>query len=737
MRSKYNRFLLSTCLPVLAASIFTIPSAHAGFEWTPPEKAPVVDVAPQPMEAMDAVVPDDVMTEPLPELADDALDAVEMEEPAIEIKVMDDEPAIISEPLDAAPLSAEKADLSEIESAVEAIEHEDMPETPVMINDTPQLVKQAAPEDAIEVIEVIDAPEDDVELEPVVIHETPIEEIAVQDESDIEIIEEVEAKQAPTSLSINPYPTETDTDALSETVVIPDDSEKTLTEMTADDVMNESSDADFDAAVKQADPITWNERETFDVIEGFGKDIPLALALRQIVPAKYAFKFGDDLNAGARVNWNGGAPWNDVLSDALAPLNVGYEIKGNRILLETIDAPAVSEEPIATEAQASVAEEEISEPVLEEVVILEETAEAEAEIAPIEEPMDAVEDTKAEEDDIDSVTDALLNAEEQGHTQEDAVLSPADELNQKSLEAMNEAPEKTEATIEEAPTSVEDAPKDSEIEQVELEDTAPIAEKSPLDDIYGEPKDDEAMLEEMLAPIEILEDDVDSIPAPSDAPLKEVNVERQKITDPGQEVGVQPNISEFQHTEPSSVQKKNEVNGTLQQLEKQTALDNADAAPVELSATPQPLIQDSVSEVSATLIEAEAETAPLGKDGLNDITPAANAQDKGTEDIVIAHVETPTDTSADHSFMKQPSNKIRIWEAKRGMSLERIMKKWQAVENIQIIWDTSDKYKLSKDIFISGTFQNAVDVLFSQGFKNGPKHSLEDATYTLHIVGDE
>ncbi len=52
---------------------------------------------------------------------------------------------------------------------------------------------------------------------------------------------------------------------------------------------------------------------------GFGSDIPLALALRQIVPPDYAYAFDPAVDQGARITWNGGKPWDLVLNDALQP----------------------------------------------------------------------------------------------------------------------------------------------------------------------------------------------------------------------------------------------------------------------------------------------------------------------------------------------------------------------------------------------------------------------------------
>jgi hypothetical protein len=57
--------------------------------------------------------------------------------------------------------------------------------------------------------------------------------------------------------------------------------------------------------------------KTYALAYGFGKEMPLALALRQIVPASYAFSFDPKVNIGTRVSWQGGEAWNVVLKKAL------------------------------------------------------------------------------------------------------------------------------------------------------------------------------------------------------------------------------------------------------------------------------------------------------------------------------------------------------------------------------------------------------------------------------------
>ena len=64
---------------------------------------------------------------------------------------------------------------------------------------------------------------------------------------------------------------------------------------------------------------------------GFGTDMPLAIALGQVVPSNYAYSFAPGINPGAKVSWNGGKPWVDVIEEMLAPLNLTAVIRGNAV----------------------------------------------------------------------------------------------------------------------------------------------------------------------------------------------------------------------------------------------------------------------------------------------------------------------------------------------------------------------------------------------------------------------
>ena len=78
-------------------------------------------------------------------------------------------------------------------------------------------------------------------------------------------------------------------------------------------------------------PVTQNEIYA-DAI-GFGKDMPLALAIQQILPPGYAYSFAKSVNPGERVSWNGGKQWNLVLLETLKPLGLTARIGENNVAI--------------------------------------------------------------------------------------------------------------------------------------------------------------------------------------------------------------------------------------------------------------------------------------------------------------------------------------------------------------------------------------------------------------------
>ena len=138
----------------------------------------------------------------------------------------------------------------------------------------------------------------------------------------------------------------------------------------------ESLDATAEPAPQFIDPQPMPENMAFEDAVGFAEDVPLALALRQVVPADYAFSFGSQVNPGLRVSWSGGKPWNEVVNDMLTPLDYVARIspKAVHIIhrdLNTMLAPSVPTTPYKLEPAAGTQEidaqtEAASQPVARE-----------------------------------------------------------------------------------------------------------------------------------------------------------------------------------------------------------------------------------------------------------------------------------------------------------------------------------------------------------------------------------
>ena len=63
------------------------------------------------------------------------------------------------------------------------------------------------------------------------------------------------------------------------------------------------------------------------VAHGFGKEVPLAFATRQIVPAKVKVTFGPGVDYAALVDCKGGRPWTETLKAAVRPVGLRVVVR--------------------------------------------------------------------------------------------------------------------------------------------------------------------------------------------------------------------------------------------------------------------------------------------------------------------------------------------------------------------------------------------------------------------------
>ena len=143
-----------------------------------------------------------------------------------------------------------------------------------------------------------------------------------------------------------------------------------------------------------------------DVIEGFGRDVPLSYALTSIVPSRYGYAFGADVNPALPITWRGGKPWDDVVREALAPHGLFLHVGIQKVSIQTasVVTPAIIpglkvSRTFSSEVQT---EEVVPNATFKEVyvrrgsdVAVEPTAAKEE--TPVAEPMSIIEETVEEE----------------------------------------------------------------------------------------------------------------------------------------------------------------------------------------------------------------------------------------------------------------------------------------------------------------------------------------------------
>ncbi|MEO8715017.1 MAG: hypothetical protein ABI369_08385 [Acetobacteraceae bacterium] len=70
-------------------------------------------------------------------------------------------------------------------------------------------------------------------------------------------------------------------------------------------------------------------------VTGFGDQIPLSFACRQIVPPSFKVTYGPGADPGMIVTWNGGDTWPHVLAAAIKPLGLHMLRSGQTVRLES------------------------------------------------------------------------------------------------------------------------------------------------------------------------------------------------------------------------------------------------------------------------------------------------------------------------------------------------------------------------------------------------------------------
>ncbi len=76
-----------------------------------------------------------------------------------------------------------------------------------------------------------------------------------------------------------------------------------------------------------------SQKNQFDMAVGFGEDVPLSVALQQVIPQNYNHTIDPQMAQGKKVSWQGGKQWPDVLDDMIQPLGMQARIQGGDVVI--------------------------------------------------------------------------------------------------------------------------------------------------------------------------------------------------------------------------------------------------------------------------------------------------------------------------------------------------------------------------------------------------------------------
>lgn len=74
-------------------------------------------------------------------------------------------------------------------------------------------------------------------------------------------------------------------------------------------------------------------RPRYSIAHGFGNDVPLSFAAKQIVPTSIRVVYRTGVDPDTRVTWTGGKPWNQTLGAAIRPHGLHMVLIGRTLTI--------------------------------------------------------------------------------------------------------------------------------------------------------------------------------------------------------------------------------------------------------------------------------------------------------------------------------------------------------------------------------------------------------------------
>lgn len=516
------------------------------------------------------------------------------------------------------------------------------------------------------------------------------------------------------------------------------------------------------------------------ILEGFGSELPLALALQQIVPPEYAYSFAGGVNPGESVSWEGGKAWTQVLSEMLDAKGLRATIQGRSIQIKSADgmvsprAEAESESNITTALAETLANTAPAAGDSSESP--EETVEKVEAVPPVYPPEVLGKSGQTQSRVLASISENEgLRLEDVSETVQmqgspEAAAKAKREVSERAIGLIDDAS----ATPPETTTEITSFAVTTTTRQV-VEDSpvalpAPAAKPAPLAapkaavpgkviqrrSAITDPGEQPSQQPEVQSlntqsvpaePLQLAAADIPQTPPsliPPEAAAPSLDTQRKKLEDMARQQGIVLDAKNYNNDALGKIFN----NGIAPAAGEQATLPTNIAAPAKNTAPSLPAPSLPAPDVGlekkpaapaaaqpAAAAKAVLAPAPAKPAALVEEAPAAPAENAETaEPAPLA----ATPSTSRPNAVDQPIKRIRaananpgadaaaaakaggamMWEAAKGADLKDTLTAWSKHSRVQLVWNAKANYALGSTIMVFGGFNDAMKALFAEGSKS-------------------
>ncbi len=438
-------------------------------------------------------------------------------------------------------------------------------------------------------------------------------------------------------------------------------------------------------------------------VQGFGRSVPLAIALQQIVPPSYRYSFEPPVSGSTRVTWTGGKSWKAIVAEIARDNNMNVDIASNVVAFHHASPlDTILSNPILNDQSNDIGNNfaPAPAPIAPAPMLADNAMPAPLPMAPI---MDAPVAPKADLNPIAPMPSKIQAAKAP------IIASAPVSAPRSSLEDM---------LFDNAPSA---APKSAETKKILTASAAPMASS------YNGKRTELASISDMpLEPI---------APAPM-APMP-MPIEDELAPIGGKALPAPKAIassSSFDSMMDAGVPAK----GTVKNKEILTAdatpstykpmnLLDSSSAPKSSSkpaAAPVPSGKKLIEEVppmqkGQSLDAPTPKPFPPAKIASNGVTEATEITKQiGNEPVIASDLNV---TSEEAPAIKADLAKNQEWVARKSETLRQTLTAWAEQSGASLVWSSEYDYPLQTDVRINASYTDAVRTLLAGFSKAQPR----------------